>query len=57
MALGTFFPHTDRVMNLLSIPLLAVFNVEPAIQVLALFFIGWALVMFLVLHIDGNRTR
>jgi hypothetical protein len=31
--------------------------VSPTIQILALFFAGWAFVMFLVLHIDGTRAK
>ena len=44
-------------MNLLSTTSLALFHLEPGTQLLALFFAGWALIMFLVLHIDGNRAR
>ena len=57
MAKPPFFWHNFNVMNLISSLPLAFLHLSPAGQILTLFFFGWALIMFLVLHIDGTRAR
>ena len=54
--IGAFW-HTFKVMNIISSLPIALLHLSPAGQILTLFFSGWALVMFLVLHIDGTRAR
>ena len=44
-------------MNLIPAFPVALIQLAPATQVLALFFAGWVLILFLVLLLDGNRAR
>jgi hypothetical protein len=51
------FWHTFHAMNLVASLPLALLHLSPAAQTLVLFSMGWALIMFLVLHLDGTRAR
>ena len=56
MVKAAFFRHSAKVMNHLALPPLALLELSPATQLLGLFFLGWAFVMFVVLRIDGTRA-
>lgn len=57
MAQPAIFSHSAGVMNPASTLTLALFDLSPVTQLMGLFFLGWAFVMFVVLRIDGTRAR
>ncbi len=44
-------------MNLAPFLPLASLHLAPGIQILGIFFASWALTLFVVLHLDGNRAK
>lgn len=57
MAQPAVFRHSAIVMNnIVSLPL-ALLELSPTTQLMALFFIGWAFFMLVVFRIDGTRAR
>jgi len=57
MVKESLFWHTFHIMNLIPALPLALLHLSPAAQTLVLFSMGWALIMFLVFHLDGTRAR
>jgi len=51
------FWHSFSIMNLIAFLPLALLHLSAAAQTVVLFFLGWALIMFLVFHLDGTRAR